>query len=331
MKTKILKLTPNNPQKLKIQEAAKIINLGGLVAFPTETVYGLGANAFNEKAIAKIFLAKERPADDPLIVHISETTALEKIVLEIPDCAQKLIKQFWPGPLSLIFKKGSLIPTNVTAGLDTVAIRMPSNKIALQLIKLSGIPIAAPSANLFGKPSPTIAQHVINDLDGKIDLIIDGGPTDIGVESTILDVTTTPPTLLRPGGITLEMIEKVIGKIEIHPLTIDKSSIIEIKAPGMSYKHYAPLAKVILLEGNTNAVMRIGKQLAREYNLSGKKVGFLKNKKDLYRFAKTLFKSFRKFDQDHFDVIIVGGVPETGLGLAIMNRLRRAATEIIKV
>lgn len=340
MKTKIIKL---NKKKFSIDEikiAVETIIKGGIVAFPTETVYGLGANALNVKAVEKIYEVKGRPKDNPSIVHIADKKDVYRLASEIPKKAEGLIKKFWPGPLTLVFKKSKTVPYITTAGLDTVAIRMPDNKIALALIRESKVPIAAPSANLAGKPSPTSAEHVIHDLYGKIDVIIDAGKTRIGIESTVLDLTTEPPTLLRPGGITLEKLENFLGKIKLHPAVKAEKKIGEIiaKSPGMKYKHYAPEAELIVIEGKTKAIRKKIQELVNEYNAQGKRVGVMTASEynydvdvikfvgsDLKTIAKNLFKTFREFDREKVDVILAESVKTSGMGLAIMNRLKKAS------
>jgi len=320
--TKIIKINPNNPEQEKITIAAEALKLGKLVAFPTETIYGLGASAFNEQAIKNIFLAKGRPGDNPLIVHIAKRQDLNDLDIDVHANAEKLIKKFWPGPLTIIFKKSAEIPYSVTAGLETVAIRMPSNKISLELIKKAG-PIAAPSANLSGRPSPTSANHVITDLNNKIDIIIDGGNCEIGLESTVLDLTTKTPTILRPGAITLEQLKEVLGNVELA----SKSS--QVKSPGMKYTHYAPTSKVILADKKD-----IQKIIDLERK-NKKKVGVIAfsqfNADDNFvasspqSLAKNLFSFFRELESAGMDIIIVENVEEKGIGLAIMNRLNKAA------
>ncbi len=313
MKTRIIKISSRNPDERSIATAAAVIKNGGLVVFPTETVYGLGANALDEQAVKKIFLVKGRPQDNPLIIHISEIKQLYSLVSEIPDNAKKLIKRFWPGPLTLILKKTKIVPDIVTCGLDSVAIRMPNNKIALELIKYAGVPIAAPSANISGRPSPTNAKHVALDLMGKIDMIIDGGSTNIGLESTVIDLTQTPPVILRPGKITQKQIEKIISKLQKK-----KEEFIKIpKSPGMKYKHYSPNAKVIIIKDE--------KEIEKIYKkYSNKKIKQLKytNKIDM---AKNLFKDFREADKKNYNIIVVKEVEDKEFGAAIMNRLRKAA------
>ncbi|MBU1246041.1 MAG: L-threonylcarbamoyladenylate synthase [Nanoarchaeota archaeon] len=344
MKTKIIKINPEKLEISKVKIAAETLRKGGLVAFPTETVYGLGADALNSEAIKKIFEAKGRPIDNPLIVHIADKKEVYRLAREVPREAEKLINKFWPGPLTIILKKSNIVSDIITAGLDSVAIRMPNNKIALTLIKKSKVPIVAPSANLSGKPSPTMAEHVIQDLYGKIEIIIDGGETDIGVESTVLDLTTNPPTLLRPGGVDLEKLKKVLGKIKIYPMVKGKQiKKIAVKSPGMKYRHYAPNAKVILVEGKYERVKNKIQELTDKYKKKGKKIAIMTTNKnynyktgvikfigkDCDVIAKNLFKTFREFDKEKVDLIIAEGVSDNGLGLAVMNRLRKASYKII--
>ncbi len=311
MKTLIIKPKKNSDLRL----AAETLKRGGLVAFPTETVYGLGANALDGKAVEKIFEAKGRPNDNPLIVHVSDKEELFALVSKVPEKAQKLMDKFWPGPLTLVLNKSKSVPRAVTAGQETVAIRMPNNKIALELIKQSGIPVAAPSANVSTRPSPTEAKHVLEDLDGKIDAIIDGGRTDIGLESTVIDLTSETPTILRPGKITKEELEKVIGKIEIKT----KAGKVA-KAPGMKYKHYSPKARVILVRKKEIPSLK--------RKLGTKKTGIILKEGTFEEFAKSLFSKFREMDKRGIEVILVEKIKEKGLGVAIMNRLKKAAGEI---
>lgn len=330
MKTQVIKINSKNPEIKKIQQAANIIKNGGLVAFPTETVYGLGADVFNKEALKKIFSAKGRPFDDPLIVHIAKKQDLNLLTKNVPEKAEKLIKKFWPGPLTIILNKSKNVPMLATANLDTIAIRMPENIIALKLIEESDTPIAAPSANSFSKPSPTLAKHVFHDLNKKIPLILNGGETEIGLESTIIDLTEKCPIILRPGKISQKEIEKLIGPVKI----ISKQSE-KIKAPGMKYKHYSPNAKVILVMANQNKI----KEIVIEERLYGKKVAVIGlnyhiadqsyKAKDLNDLGRNLFKKFREFDKQKIDTIIVEGVKEKDLGAAIMNRVKKAATQII--
>lgn len=326
---------------LSIEKAAEIIKLGGIVAFPTETVYGLGANAFNEKAVAKIFLAKGRPSDNPLIVHISSSQddILGMITRDIPAIAGILIKKFWPGALTLILKKRKIIPNIVSGGLDTVAVRMPNNKTALKLIETAGTPIAAPSANISGRPSGTDAQTVFEDFGNNIDLILDGGPTKIGVESTVIDLTVSPPTILRQGGVTVEEIRDIIPKVAVmdysKPAFAQRFGV--AKAPGMKYRHYAPKARLVLVDNILEYLSAGGKTYAE------KNVGILTTKENLINFnnmpnvismgsrknlkecSHNLFTCLRKFDKLEVSLIICETFPKKGLGAAIMERLEKAA------
>ncbi len=340
--TIIIKMREGLDEK-KIKVAAKFIREGKLVAFPTETVYGLGANALDSKAVKRIFEAKGRPADNPLIVHIADFNQVHELAREVPPEVELLAKHFWPGPLTVVLPKRENVPRITTGGLDTVAIRMPAHEIALGLIRASKRPIAAPSANISGKPSPTLAEHVIDDFYGRIECIIDGGETKIGVESTVLDLTTKPPTLLRPGGLPMEEIERVIGKIKIHPAVKGKEVNLA-KAPGMKYKHYAPNAQVIVIEGVREKVKGKIMELLMEYKKQGIKVGVMATgdfyEADAYvnlgnseeEIARNLFKALRELDKSGVDIILAEGIEEKGLGLAVMNRLRKAAGyKIIKV
>lgn len=320
----------------QVREAAMWIRANEVVAFPTETVYGLGANAYSEAAVAKIFQAKGRPNDNPLIVHIANLEQLNKLVKEIPDHAQALMKAFWPGPLTIIFPKGEGIAENVTAGLSTVAVRMPDHPVALSLINEAKLPLAAPSANISGKPSPTTADHVYEDLNGKIIGIVDAGATGVGVESTVIDCTSAIPMILRPGGVTQEQLEKVIGPVLIDPALVEEGQA--PKSPGIKYKHYAPKAKLILVAGSPTFLQN-QVVLARE---EGQKVGVLTtveniaayqaevvlpcgSKHNLTTIAQQLYEVLRKFDQYDLDVIYSEIFSEEGIGKAIMNRLVKAA------
>ena len=318
----------------KIKVAGRFILEGKLVAFPTETVYGLGADALNEKAVRRIFEAKGRPADNPLIVHIADFNDLKKLAREIPREAKLLAERFWPGPLTLVLPKREEVPLVTTGGLDTVAVRMPAHEIALALIRASK-PVAAPSANISGKPSPTLAEHVIDDFYGRIEAIVDGGETRVGVESTVIDLSSERPTLLRPGGLPLEEIERVIGPVEIHPAVKGKAVDLA-RAPGMKYKHYSPNAQVLVVEGPKERVREKIKELVEEYRSKGYRVGVMATEefeadeffhlgKTVEDVAKNLFKALRELDRRGVDVIIAEGVEERGLGLAVMNRLRKAS------
>lgn len=328
----------SNPQ---VHEAAEQLKNGEVVAFPTETVYGLGANACSDEAIEKIYQAKGRPSDNPLIVHISSMEQLEEIVAEIPATAQKLITAFWPGPLTIIFKKkAGKISEKVTAGLDTVAVRMPSNVVARALIAATRLPIAAPSANQSGKPSPTKAAHVFHDLHGKIAGVVDGGDAGVGVESTVIDCTQKIPIILRPGGVSAEAIEKNVGHVKMDVALKDQNE--QPMSPGMKYTHYAPQAPVYLVDGDSQWIQaRIN-----EKRSEGLKVGLLTTaesvdkyqadlvlacgtKTNLSTVAENLFHTLRLFDEQPLDLIFSETFPEEEIGVAIMNRLKKAAGQRI--
>ena len=349
-RTIILKVNSERPEVDKIRAAAKIIREGGLVAFPTETVYGLGADALNPEAVREIYAAKRRPLDNPIIVHISDKRDLYKLAREVPENIDELTR-LWPGPLTIILKASETIPRETTGGLNTVAIRMPNHKVALALIRESGVPIAAPSANLAGRPSPTTAEHVKQDLNGRIDMILDAGPTRIGVESTVVDLTSKPPQILRPGGFPFEDLKRIIKDLRLHPsVTADREVYIERPpSPGMKHRHYAPKAKLILVEGRMEALTDKIQELVNKYSCDGRRVGVLSTDetKHLYRadvvkslgsrndpacMARKLFRLLREFDEEKVDVIIAEGVPMRHLGLAVMNRLRKASGfNIVKV
>ncbi len=337
MKTKTLKINPKKIDLAKIKIAAEEIKKGNLVAFPTETVYGLGADALNESAVEKIFQAKGRPFNDPLIAHIANIKELYRLSKEVTPVALKLAKAFWPGPLTLVLKKSELVSSIITAGLDTVAIRMPEDNIALSLIREAKTPIVAPSANLFGRTSPTTAQHVTDDLDGKIEMIINGGKTKVGVESTVLDITTRPVQVLRAGGISVEKLKKVIGQVKIS-----KELENGFRSPGMLNSHYSPQAKLILVEKMGDTQVEEIRKLASEYKAQGLKVGIMAKEENQNKYngfevkvigkgteleicAANLFAILRSFDKEGFKIIIAEGLEEQGLGLAIMERLRKAA------
>ena len=337
----------------------QMIEKSGVVAFPTETVYGLGASALDPKGIEKIFIAKGRPSDNPLIVHITRTEEVFQLVRSVPEKAIKLMKAFWPGPLTMIFKKEKIIPDIVTAGGDTVAIRMPDHPVAKALIEISGVPLVAPSANASGKPSPTMARHVWDDLEGKIHGIIDGGGCAVGIESTVIDMTENPPMLLRPGGITQKMIEGVIGPIQRDDQLdqIDRGKISKqdthfpgkVRSPGMKYTHYAPKAKVLILRGKRENVIAKMKSLQQDYQKSGQKVGIitveenlgaydevdatcirsLGSEKEVGKMAANLFAILRDFDQTDVKIILAEALEDREMGYAIMNRLSKAAGQNI--
>jgi L-threonylcarbamoyladenylate synthase len=347
VKTEVLRINSKRPNESIIGRAAKLISSGEIVAFPTETVYGLGANALDPSAISKIYQMKGRPSDNPLIVHIADMKTLRGLVSEISPRGMRIIKKFWPGPLTLVLKKSKIVPKITTGGLGTIAVRMPRNKIALALIKRSGFPIAAPSANLSGRPSPTNASHVKDDLDGKVKMILDGGNTEIGIESTVIDMTQRTPVILRPGGISKESIEDEIGKVHFHDSLLGtRTSTKKInKSPGMKYRHYSPNARVVIVEGSTIRAKAKIVELTEKLKDEGKKVSIMTASKSLKpnvdsvlymgntldTIAKNLFANLRKADSDHIDVIVVQGIHYNNTGFAIMNRLKKAAAETIKV
>lgn len=341
METVVIDCKNNIPDKLS--EAGKVIREGGLVIFPTETVYGLGANALDDAAARKIFAAKGRPVDNPLIVHIYSREQLEDLVKEVNDTAKKAMDAFWPGPLTLIMEKSHNVPEAVTAGLNTVGVRMPKHDVALDLLRAAEVPIAAPSANISGKPSPTRLEHVLYDMAGKVNMILDGGPCEFGLESTVLDTTTNPPTILRPGGITLEMLKSVYGEVALDKGLLKKEDKdFKPRAPGMKYTHYSPDADVTVVQGEIEKVVEYIKKRLVECAKEGIKAGVLatdetcKNyegnftisvgsRKKPITIAEGLFDSLREFDKHGIQMIFAEAVPDNGIGLAIMNRMNKAA------
>ena len=343
MKTKVAIINDIRDDIKYINEAGNVIKQGGVVAFPTETVYGLGADALNSEAVKKIFMAKGRPQDNPLIVHVNAIEDLDYLVKDVPKVAQEFMEKFWPGPLTIILDKKDIIPDETSAGLSTIGIRMPNNEIALKLIELSGKPIAAPSANISGRPSPTEVERCIEDLDGKIEYILGGDRSDIGVESTIVDCTVNPPLVLRPGGITLEMLREVDSRIEIDKALMKKpSDDLKPKAPGMKYRHYAPKASLKIIRGKNEKTIEIISEMLENYIDKNNKVAILTTDENLSRFnkgeiislgsesdlsqiAQNLFEALRKCDDLDVQYILCQGFEEDGVGLAIMNRLNKAA------
>ena len=317
-----------------IEVAAQLISEGMLVAFPTETVYGLGANAFDEDAVKAIYRAKGRPSDNPMIVHISDAEQITGLIEGgkdgIGQDAIKLIEAFWPGPLTMVFKKSSAVPDATTGGLKTVAIRMPSSYAALKMIDAAKLPIAAPSANISGKPSPTTAEDVLEDMDGKISAIIMGEQSSVGIESTVVDLTGENPVILRPGLITAEWMSNVVGK----PVTYDKHLISEDeapKSPGMKYQHYSPDAKVTIIEGDDESFKRKAVELAREAKEKGKRSAILNYGEDSKKAAHQLFADLRELDRLKFDLILIKALDEEGLGFSVMNRmLKSAGYDVVK-
>ena len=341
MRTTVIRINQSDFKPEELLPAAQALAAGGLVAFPTETVYGLGADAHNPKAVKDIFKAKGRPSDNPLIVHISDMAQLKAIAGTVPDKARRLMEAFWPGPLTLILPKAAEIPDETTAGLSTVAVRMPANPIALALIRLSGVAIAAPSANLSGRPSPTCADHVIEDLSGRIDYIIDGGSTSVGLESTVLDMTADSPVVLRPGGISVEMLERVIGPVQVDKLPEMGGNTVP-KSPGMKYRHYSPKAEMTLVCGEPERVADTINALVAENRAKNRKTGVLAasetqmsyaadvvlspgSRQEPEAVAAAIYRCLREFDDQGVEVIFSETFPEEGIGLAIMNRLKKAA------
>lgn len=331
--TRILKISSEHPDPSKIQDAVDVIRSGGLVAFPTETVYGLGADALNADAVQKVFAAKGRPADNPLIVHIASLETIQQFASVIPHKGQALAERFWPGPLTLIFQKKRNIPDSVTAGLNTVALRIPRHPVTLELLRKLQGGLVGPSANISGKPSPTDSEHVYNDLNGKIDLILDAGATAIGVESTVVDVTVDPPVILRIGGLSKEELEEEIGEIR----RTDAKELLR-RSPGTRHRHYAPTAQVVLFEKGDENQLKILFEQHRAKKLKVGSITYSRHLSDIHpstlhkviepsleQISKNLFKFLRELDQQGADIILVESVEEKGLGAAVMDRLHKAA------
>jgi L-threonylcarbamoyladenylate synthase len=323
-----------------IGQAAAILRRGGLVAFPTETVYGLGANALDRAAVLRLFSAKERPAWDPLIVHVASLQMLQDVVAELPPRAQLLVERCMPGPLTLVLPRAPAIPAEVAAGRATVAVRMPAHPVALALIEAAGVPLAAPSANRFGRPSPTTAEHVLADLDGRIDAVLDAGPTTVGVESTVLDPTAQPPRILRPGGLSREALEEVLGPVEVAEsaaAAADDEPRQGLASPGTALRHYAPRARVVTVEGGAEELVRAATGQAAQ----GRRVGAMLPAgwaapadvtvfawgewHDPAALARNLYAGLRALDEQQVDLILCPLPAPAGLGLALRDRLRRAA------
>ena len=340
MKTLIKEIDINKPDQDLISLFANMLADGKTVIFPTETVYGLGANALDEDAATKIYQAKGRPSDNPLLVHVADKEDVYNLVENIDDRAKLLMDKFWPGPLTIVFKKKAIIPDRTSGGLDTVAIRMPSDQVARDLIRQAGVPIAAPSANISGRPSPTKPEHIIRDMDGRVDGILVGGPCDYGVESTIIDLSEDLAMVLRPGSITLEMLGEVLGRVDLDPSLKNKDDNIRAKAPGMKYKHYSPQAQVYIvkaddLEGFAERVDSLCEDNAKK----GLKIGVMTMNYDQHSYqakvfdlggsdtevAKNLFDSLISLDRESIDIAYVPYFEERGIGVAIMNRLKKAA------
>lgn len=344
METKVVTIDRKNPDKAALLEAGRLLREGALVAFPTETVYGLGGDGLNENAAAKIYAAKGRPSDNPLILHIAEVSDMEKLAVDIPKLAYRLAERFWPGPMTMILKKSSSVPYATTGGLDTVAIRMPSDEIAREIIRASGTYIAAPSANLSGRPSPTKAEHVVEDLSGRIEMIVDGGNSEIGLESSIIDLSGEIPMILRPGYITKEDFTQIAAEVAYDRavLATKPQESVVAKAPGMKYRHYAPKGQITIVEGSTTAVIQKINALVAEQEAKGVRVavlcaretelhyvchhvcslGSLKSEKEI---SAHLFAALRQFDTEQMEVIYSESFEHTRLAGAIMNRLRKAA------
>ena len=337
--TLTLAVSPMGEPKSSIARAAALLREGKLVAFPTETVYGLGADATNERAVAAIFAAKERPASDPLIVHIADLEQLPSVVAETPPLALELARRFWPGPLTLVLPRAATIPLNVTAGGETVGVRMPASVVAQKLLRAAGIPVAAPSANRFMRTSPTTAAHVLADLDGRIDCVLDGGPCAVGVESTVLDLTATPPRILRPGAVTLEALREVAPEIE-GPATIGAGAI--ARAPGQMERHYAPRTPLVVFAGRGQRALAAIRVEAQAALAQGKRVGALLPENetgalngldvrieslgaDLAAVSRNLYAALRALDSVGLDLLLTHTYDDEGLGLALNDRLRRAA------
>jgi L-threonylcarbamoyladenylate synthase len=344
--TGVIAVDPLAPDPVAIARASALLRAGGLVAFPTETVYGLGVHALDVAAVRRLFAVKGRPAADPLIVHVTSIEAATPLVTVVPEAARRLAARFWPGPLTLVMPRSSDVPEAVTAGLSSVAIRVPAHPVARALLASSGIPIAAPSANLFSRPSPTHASHVIEDLDGLIDVVLDAGPTTVGVESTVLDLTVDPPVILRPGAVTLEQLRDVVAGTRMRVNAVLSPSA-PMPSPGMLERHYSPRAPLTLYEGSSAAVTAWILEDARNARNSGARVGILCADEDregladagsgigtielgsvsnLAGVAARLYAALREMDRSGVDLILVRGFPsEDGLGAAIQDRLRRAA------
>ena len=341
IETYVVKVHRISPDEETIKKASEIIKNGGVVAFPTETVYGLGGNCFDDNAIDKIFIAKGRPQDNPLILHVSSIDEVYPLVEKVDEKAKLLMERFWPGPLTIIFNKSDKVSKKLTGGLNTVAIRMPKHNVASSLIRHSQVPIAAPSANISGRPSPTEAKHVIEDMYGKIDMIIDGGSTGIGVESTVLDVSGDVPTILRPGGVTLENLLEIFPKVNYDKSILSDDEKIIPKSPGQKYKHYAPNAKMTVYSGEVEDMTSAIKAHAHRLILEGKVVGIMAteetvddygegniivvgSRRESETIARNLFSVLREFDSLNVDVILGEGIDTKGIGTAIMNRMRKA-------
>lgn len=335
LQTKLLKITHTANDEAVLNEAAKLLREGHLVAIPTETVYGLAANALDPKASAAIYAAKGRPSDNPLIVHVADVSEIPPLVKHVPDALYRLAEKFWPGPMTVIMEKSDAVPYQTSGGLDTIAIRMPSHPVANELIRRSGVPLAAPSANLSGSPSPTCAQHCVDDLTGRVDAIVDGGACEVGVESTVLSLCTTPPAVLRPGAVTLEMLRETLPDIVLDPgvfhhLSDDR----KVMSPGMKYKHYSPKARVVLVRGKREKFRKFVAEQPGEFGIlcfTGDEPYFTHpciiygTEGDAASQAKHVFDALREVDKEQMKLVYVRVADDEGIGQAVYNRLLRAA------
>ena len=346
VKTRIYPISAQDPDPEIIAIAAQTLLMRGLVAFPTETVYGLGANALDNNAVGRIFEVKQRPFYDPLIVHIASKSQIEEVARTIPTIAFELAEQFWPGPLTMVLNRNARVAENVSAGLGTVAVRMPDHRIPLDLIIAAGVPVAAPSANLFSRPSPTIAQHVVDDLFGNVDIILDGGACPIGLESTVLDLTGPIPTILRPGGTPAEALKKVLPDLRVTPENKYADEGSAHPSPGMLLKHYSPKAGFILCTGDSDNVLARMREIILGLTAQGKKIGLmttdedyplfsdlpieiekLGSEEDLAEIGQNLFAGMRRLDKQKVSFILMHAVKSGGLGQAIWDRLYKAAEQ----
>ena len=344
MRTRVVNVKDVCIQSAVLEEAGRILKNGGLVAFPTETVYGLGANGLDAGACAGIYRAKGRPSDNPLILHVADRPMVDQVAENVPLMAEKLLAAFAPGPVTLILRKRPHVPDSITGGLDTVGIRMPDHDVARAMIRAAGLPVAAPSANLSGRPSPTTAEAVLHDMEGRIPLVLNGGPCHFGVESTIVDCTGSVATILRPGAVTKEMLEEVLGEARLDPALAGEHAV--PKAPGMKYRHYAPKAPLTVLEGAPHEMEEAFRRETERLQREGKRVGIIASEEtiaammelvprellvpygrrgDLPAIAADLYEALRSFDDKEADCLLAEGTGEDGLGLAIMNRLRKAS------
>ncbi len=339
IKTIISSIDKDNIDIIEIKKHADLLKEGKTVIFPTETVYGLGANALDEDAVKKIYEAKGRPSDNPLIVHIFDENEVDNLAEDISEKAKILMNRFWPGPLTMIFKKKDIVPQRTSGGLDTVAIRMPSHKIAREIIRQSGVPIAAPSANISGRPSPTKGEHVCEEMNGRVSGIVVGGDCNFGLESTVIDMTMEVPMILRPGSITKEQLEDAIGQVLVDPSLENKEDVLKAKAPGMKYTHYSPNGEVYIVKGEENKVIYKINCLIKENKDKNIKSGVLCLSKNKYKYtgevielgdtldevASNLFNSLIEMDKRNIDVIYTESFSNYGVGRAIMNRLMKSA------